>query len=105
MTKPSTYGAAGIYRTAEPSLSNNDGSALALSKRGNTFTESYPEQIKIVEDSGYTYVCFATVGTAVASAAWKIFRADATGNILYASADDGYIHVATDPTALTYVYS
>jgi hypothetical protein len=104
-TKPSSYGASGIYRVAEPSLQDGEGSALAISQRGNALIENYPQQVKIVESGGYTYVCFATVGTSVAASAWRIFRVDSTGNVLYADADDSYDNIATDPTLLNYSYS
>jgi hypothetical protein len=103
--KPSSFGAAGIYRQAEPTLVNKEGSALALSPKGNTWVELYPNQLKVVESGGYTYVCMATVGTAVASALWRIFRVDSTGNLLYADGNQNYDNVATDPTLLSYSYS
>jgi hypothetical protein len=61
-------------------------------------------QIKIVEDSGYTYICFAAPGIAVATDKWRIFRIDETGNLLFADGNDNFDNVATDPTALTYTY-
>lgn len=63
------------------------------------------QQIKIVESGGYTYVCFANVGTPEATAEWKVFRVDSTGNKMYADANCKYDNVASDPASLTYSYS
>jgi hypothetical protein len=103
--KPSEYGASGIYRSGEPTLSNGEGSALALSIRGNAFIEPYPLQVKVVESGGYTYYCLATPGTAVATAGWRIMREDATGNVLFCDADDLFDNVASSPESLVYSYS
>lgn len=99
------FGNAGIYRSSEPTLSNEEGSALALSPKGNSWIEIYPWAVKTVEDGGYTYVCVSTPGTAVASAYWRIFRTDATGNLIYADGNADFVHIATDPTSLSYSYT
>ena len=62
-------------------------------------------QIKVVESGSYTYFCFAAPGTAEATAGWRAFRLDSTGNLLYADGDANYDNVATDPTALSYSYT
>lgn len=62
-------------------------------------------QVKVVEDSGYTYFCKAQVGTAEATAKWKVFRLDSTGNKVYADGDSNFDNTASDPTALSYSYS
>lgn len=61
-------------------------------------------QIKVVESGGYTYFCFAKPGTTEATAKWRVFRLDSTGNLLYADGNANYDNAATDPTALNYTY-
>lgn len=62
-------------------------------------------QTKIITSGDYTYICKAPVGTAVASAGWKIYRVDSAGSRMYADGDADYDNVATDPTSLTYSYT
>jgi hypothetical protein len=63
-----------------------------------------PMNVKIQESGVYTYVAFAPVGTAQATAGWKVFRMDETSGliILYADANGNYDNVATDLTLLSY---
>lgn len=63
------------------------------------------QQMKIVSSGGYTYICKAAVGTAEASALWKIFRLDSNGSKMYADGNANYDNIASDPTALTYSYT
>lgn len=67
--------------------------------------EANDMQVKIVESGGYTYICKAAVGTAEATAKWKIYRIDATGNKVYADGNASYDNVASDPASLTYSYT
>ena len=62
-------------------------------------------QIYSLTDGGYTYFCFAAPGTALATAAWRIFRLDGDCNLMYADHNASYDNVATDPTILTYDYA
>jgi len=66
--------------------------------------EAGDQQIKIVESGGYTYVCKSAVGTAEATAKWKVFRVNDSG-VMYADANSEYDNIATDPTLLSYAYS
>ena len=67
--------------------------------------EADDQQMKLVESGSYIYTCLAGVGTTEATAKWKVFRVDATGNLMYADANSNYDNVATDPTVLSYSYS
>lgn len=67
--------------------------------------QSDTRQSKIVESGGYTYICYAPVGTAEATEGWQIFRVDATGNKMYADGDANYDNAASDPASLTYSYT
>ena len=63
-------------------------------------------QTKIVSSGGYTYICKAPVGTALANAKWQIARIEeSTGSKMWCDADTDFDNVATDPTSLTYSYS
>ena len=103
--KPFEYGAAGIYRSAEPTLVDGEGSALALSSKGNAWMEVYPWQVKVETDDTYTYVAVATPGTSEDAAAWRVYRTDSDGNLLYADGNELFDNVATDLTTLDYSYS
>jgi biopolymer transport protein ExbD len=65
---------------------------------------SEPQNVKITESGNYTYVAYAPLGTAQASALWQAFRIDETSGlvVLYADGNANYDNVATDLTALTY---
>lgn len=41
-----------------------------------TRNEASDLQLKVVESGGYTYICKSAVGTAEATAKWKIYRLD-----------------------------
>lgn len=61
---------------------------------------------KIVESSGYTYICKAPPGTAQSTALWRCKRIDQTVSgttvITWADGNINFDNVATDPTSLTY---
>ena len=63
------------------------------------------QQIKSVQSGDYYYFCFAPVGTAEATAAWKCFRVDSIGKKVYADGNADYDNAASDPSALTYTYA
>lgn len=67
--------------------------------------EANDQQTKLVESGEYLYICKSAVGTAEATAKWKIFRIDSLGSKVYADGNANYDNVATDPTALTYTYA
>lgn len=75
-----------------------DGSNLVMA-------EADDMQTYVVTSGSYTYVCKAAVGTALATAGWKIFRIDTSGSKLYADGNANYDNVASDPTSLTYSYT
>jgi hypothetical protein len=62
-------------------------------------------QMQIIESGTYTYICLARVGTPLSDAYWQIKRIDASGNIMYADANENFDNIATDPTSLSYSYS
>lgn len=75
-----------------------DGSGLQRMNANNL-------QIYTIASGEYTYFCFSAPGTPQATAGWRIFRIDGSGNLMFADADADYDNVATDPTVLTYSYS
>ena len=62
-----------------------------------------PRAIKVTVDGTTTYVAEAPVGSAQASAVWRVRKVDESIGAVITWADSGnYTQVATDLTALTY---
>lgn len=87
-----------VYKLLLFAMMGFDGSGMRVQEANDV-------QTKIVDSGGYTYICKAPVGTAEATAGWKIYRIDTNGSKVYADGDSNFDNVATDPTSLTYSYT
>jgi len=71
---------------------------------GQNLQRTNADNLKVVHtnDSTYDYYSFASPGTAISSALWRIIRVDANDNVTYANGNANYTNIASNYASYTY---